>query len=73
MISSMSSRSDKHDKHDKQPSGLEVIDAITRIGGPSAAELRRPLQKSLAEIERELQAGHRRAVRQFEEEHSARR
>jgi hypothetical protein len=55
-------------RNDKAISGLEVVDRITTIGGPSAAELRRPLEKSLDQIEAELQHRHRRAVRQMEEQ-----
>jgi DNA anti-recombination protein RmuC len=60
-------------KNDKAISGLEVVDRITAIHGPSAEELRRSLSKSLDQITREVQQGHERAVCQFKEEHSARR
>lgn len=53
------------DKHDKQPSGLAIIDAITKIHGPTAEELRQPFQKSIGEQARDWKAGHAEAVRKF--------
>jgi len=55
---------DKRDKHSVE-NGVQIADAITKIHGPSAEELRRPYSRSLNEIAREWQQGHADAVRKF--------
>ena len=51
-------------RKDAAVSGMETVEAVTpKIGGPSAAELRRPLSKSLDQIAAELRQEHLQIVR----------
>ena len=43
----------------------QIIDAVTRIGGPSHEELLRPFQKSADEIARDQRREHENLVREF--------
>jgi hypothetical protein len=53
-------------RKDAAMSGMETVEVVTpTIRGPSAAELRRPYERSLGEIAREWKQEHQDAVRKF--------
>ena len=55
-------------RRDNAISSLTVVDAITKIGGPSAEQLRRPLQESVGQIAHEYKQQMEESVRKFKVE-----